>query len=83
VITLSASQADFLQAQVPLKVLFARKEALLPQGEALDARLGGLLRRALAGAARARSCTEGRVTARNAASRRDGQVVEASLDRAR
>jgi len=50
VITLSASQADFLQAQVPLKVLFARKEALLPQGEALDARLGGLLRRALAGA---------------------------------
>lgn len=47
-ITLSASDASFLEAQAPLKVLFSRNGALLPQGEALDARLGGFLRRALA-----------------------------------
>lgn len=46
-ITLSASDASFLEAQAPLKVLFTRNGVLLPQGEALDARLGGLLRRTL------------------------------------
>jgi len=50
VITLSASQASFLEAEAPLKVAFVHKGALLPQGEALDARLGGLLRRSWKGA---------------------------------
>ncbi|MEZ0347067.1 MAG: leucyl aminopeptidase [Thermus sp.] len=49
-ITLSASQATLLEAEAPLKVAFVQKGALLPQGEALDARLGGLLRRAWEGA---------------------------------
>ncbi|MCS7217397.1 MAG: leucyl aminopeptidase [Thermus sp.] len=49
-ITLHAAEAPLWQAQVPLKVLWVRQGKLSPQGEALDARLEGLLRRAWEGA---------------------------------
>ncbi|WP_234554252.1 leucyl aminopeptidase [Thermus caliditerrae] len=46
-ITLNATEARLDEAQVPLRVLWVRQGALLPQGEALDARLGGLFRRSM------------------------------------
>ncbi|TBH17570.1 leucyl aminopeptidase [Thermus thermamylovorans] len=46
-ITLRATRATLAEGQAPLKVLWVREGRLLPQGEALDARLGGLLRRTL------------------------------------
>ncbi|GAB5603292.1 leucyl aminopeptidase [Thermus sp. FJN-A] len=49
-ITLNTTQATLAEGQAPLKVLWVKKGGLLPQGEALDARLGGLLRRAMEGA---------------------------------
>jgi leucyl aminopeptidase len=50
VITLIPSPKTLAEAQAPLKVVWVREGALLPQGEALDAQLGGSLRRALEGA---------------------------------
>lgn len=48
-ITLSHSELSLVQGEVPLKVVWVKEGRLLPQGEALDARLGGLLKRALEG----------------------------------
>lgn len=48
-ITLKRAKTSLAEGQAPLKVAWVKEGALLPQGEALDARLGGLLRRALAG----------------------------------
>ncbi len=48
-ITLKSAQTSLAEGRAPLKVAWVREGALLPQGEALDTRLGGLLRRALEG----------------------------------
>jgi len=50
VITLTRAEGSLAEGQAPLKVAWVKEGRLLPQGEALDARLGGLLRRALEGA---------------------------------
>jgi leucyl aminopeptidase len=50
VITLTRAEGSLAEGQAPLKVAWAKEGRLLSQGEALDARLGGLLRRALEGA---------------------------------
>ncbi|WP_117237825.1 leucyl aminopeptidase [Thermus sediminis] len=48
-ITLSRTEASLAEGEAPLKVVWVKEGRLLPQGEALDARLGGALRRALEG----------------------------------
>ncbi|WP_423839220.1 leucyl aminopeptidase [Thermus scotoductus] len=50
VITLHALEATLAEGKAPLKVVWVKKGELTPQGEALDVRLGGVLRRAMAGA---------------------------------
>jgi len=50
VITLTRAEGSLAEGQAPLKVAWVKEGRLLSQGEALDARLGGLLRRALEGA---------------------------------
>ncbi|WP_418954020.1 leucyl aminopeptidase [Thermus antranikianii] len=50
VITLHALEATLAEGKAPLKVVWVKKGELTPQGEALDVRLGGLLRQAMAGA---------------------------------
>jgi len=50
VITLSSAEGSLAEGYAPLKVAWVKEGRLLPQGEALDARLGGALRRALEGA---------------------------------
>ncbi|WP_038055235.1 leucyl aminopeptidase [Thermus amyloliquefaciens] len=47
-ITLHATEATLAEGKAPLKVVWVRRGELTPQGEALDARLGGFLRRAMA-----------------------------------
>ena len=47
VVTLRAVSTGLAEGQAPLKVVWAKEGALLPQGEALDARLKGRLRQAL------------------------------------
>ena len=49
-ITLTRAEGSLAEGQAPLKVAWVKEGRLLSQGEALDARLGGLLRRALEGA---------------------------------
>ncbi|WP_038071932.1 leucyl aminopeptidase [Thermus scotoductus] len=49
-ITLHALEATLAEGKAPLKVVWVKKGELTPQGEALDVRLGGVLRRAMAGA---------------------------------
>ncbi|ADW20765.1 MULTISPECIES: leucyl aminopeptidase [Thermus] len=49
-ITLHALEATLAEGKAPLKVVWVKKGELTPQGEALDVRLGGLLRQAMAGA---------------------------------
>lgn len=46
-VTLRAVSTGLAEGQAPLKVVWAKEGALLPQGEALDARLKGRLRQAL------------------------------------
>jgi leucyl aminopeptidase len=50
VITLTRAEGSLAESQAPLKVAWVKEGRLLSQGEALDARLGGLLQRALEGA---------------------------------
>jgi len=50
VITLTRAEGSLAEGQAPLRVAWVKEGRLLSQGEALDARLGGLLRRALEGA---------------------------------
>jgi len=50
VVTLKRAKTSLAEGRAPLKVVWVKEGALLPQGEALDARLAGLLRRALEGA---------------------------------
>jgi len=50
VITLTRAEGSLAEGQAPLKVAWVKEGQLLSQGEALDARLVGLLRRALEGA---------------------------------
>lgn len=49
-ITLTRAEGSLAEGQAPLKVAWVKEGQLLSQGEALDARLVGLLRRALEGA---------------------------------
>ncbi|TFU26420.1 leucyl aminopeptidase family protein [Thermus tengchongensis] len=49
-ITLHPVEATLAEGKAPLKVVWVKKGELTPQAEALDVRLGGVLRRAMAGA---------------------------------
>ncbi|TFU16283.1 leucyl aminopeptidase family protein [Thermus tengchongensis] len=49
-ITLHAVEATLAEGKAPLKVAWVKKGELTPQAETLDVRLGGVLRRAMAGA---------------------------------